>query len=139
MSALQSWRKAYGALKDSTTVSLANLNSDFKVRRRILLPPPLVTRSDYGGVRCPRCIGTCGFLWFLMIFFAGSRCGDREGHQPRGEPAQGALPAQCVDSSFILASDFFLGLNLAGDEMRGLAGSSSAVVSPLISRFAFGV
>ncbi|KAG2590964.1 putative clathrin assembly protein At2g01600 isoform X2 [Panicum virgatum] len=30
MSALQSWRKAYGALKDSTTVSLANLNSDFK-------------------------------------------------------------------------------------------------------------
>ena len=46
MSALQSWRKAYGALKDSTTVSLANLNSDFKVRRRILLPPPLSTRSD---------------------------------------------------------------------------------------------
>jgi hypothetical protein len=45
MSALQSWRKAYGALKDSTTVSLANLNSDFKVRRRILLPP-LSTRSD---------------------------------------------------------------------------------------------
>lgn len=34
MSALQSWRKAYGALKDSTTVSLANLNSDFKVRIR---------------------------------------------------------------------------------------------------------
>uniref|UniRef100_A0A0D9V4H1 ENTH domain-containing protein n=1 Tax=Leersia perrieri TaxID=77586 RepID=A0A0D9V4H1_9ORYZ len=30
MSALQSWRKAYGALKDTTTVSLANLNSDFK-------------------------------------------------------------------------------------------------------------
>jgi hypothetical protein len=31
MSALPSWRRAYGALKDSTTVSLANLNSDFKV------------------------------------------------------------------------------------------------------------
>ncbi|KAG8055762.1 hypothetical protein GUJ93_ZPchr0001g29606 [Zizania palustris] len=30
MSALQSWRRAYGALKDTTTVSLANLNSDFK-------------------------------------------------------------------------------------------------------------
>ncbi|KAK1666555.1 hypothetical protein QYE76_054714 [Lolium multiflorum] len=30
MSALPSWRRAYGALKDSTTVSLANLNSDFK-------------------------------------------------------------------------------------------------------------
>ncbi|GJM93471.1 hypothetical protein PR202_ga10029 [Eleusine coracana subsp. coracana] len=30
MSAMQSWRKAYGALKDTTTVSLANLNSDFK-------------------------------------------------------------------------------------------------------------
>ncbi|VAH78754.1 unnamed protein product [Triticum turgidum subsp. durum] len=30
MSALQSWRKAYGALKDTTTVSLASLNSDFR-------------------------------------------------------------------------------------------------------------
>jgi len=27
---MQSWRKAYGAIKDTTTVSLANLNSDFK-------------------------------------------------------------------------------------------------------------
>ncbi|KAJ3670685.1 hypothetical protein LUZ60_008111 [Juncus effusus] len=30
MSALQSWRKAYGAMKDQTSVSLANLSSDFK-------------------------------------------------------------------------------------------------------------
>ncbi|XP_038987677.1 putative clathrin assembly protein At5g57200 isoform X2 [Phoenix dactylifera] len=30
MATLQSWRKAYGALKDTTTVGLANLNSDFK-------------------------------------------------------------------------------------------------------------
>ncbi|XP_078445622.1 putative clathrin assembly protein At2g01600 [Wolffia australiana] len=30
MGTLQSWRRAYGAIKDSTTVSLANLNSDFK-------------------------------------------------------------------------------------------------------------
>ncbi|KAJ3702389.1 hypothetical protein LUZ61_006094 [Rhynchospora tenuis] len=30
MSALQSWRKAYGAMKDHTSVGLANLNSDFK-------------------------------------------------------------------------------------------------------------
>ncbi|KAG0459736.1 hypothetical protein HPP92_022864 [Vanilla planifolia] len=30
MATMQSWRKAYGALKDSTTVGLANLNSDFK-------------------------------------------------------------------------------------------------------------
>jgi hypothetical protein len=34
MATMQSWRKAYGAIKDTTTVSLANLNSDFKVRRR---------------------------------------------------------------------------------------------------------
>uniref|UniRef100_M8BN40 Putative clathrin assembly protein n=1 Tax=Aegilops tauschii TaxID=37682 RepID=M8BN40_AEGTA len=27
---MQSWRKAYGAIKDTTTVSLANINSDFK-------------------------------------------------------------------------------------------------------------
>ncbi|XP_072993695.1 putative clathrin assembly protein At2g01600 [Typha latifolia] len=30
MATMQSWRKAYGAIKDSTTVGLANLNSDFK-------------------------------------------------------------------------------------------------------------
>lgn len=30
MGTLQSWRKAYGALKDTTTVGLANFNSDFK-------------------------------------------------------------------------------------------------------------
>ncbi|KAG6525247.1 hypothetical protein ZIOFF_015201 [Zingiber officinale] len=30
MATLQGWRKAVGALKDSTTVGLANLNSDFK-------------------------------------------------------------------------------------------------------------
>ena len=70
-------------------------------------PHPSRRARIYGGVRCPRCIGTYGFLRFLMILFAGSRCGDREGHQPRGEPAQGAPPAQCVDSPFILASDFF--------------------------------
>ena len=29
---MQSWRKAYGSIKDTTSVSLANLNSDFKVR-----------------------------------------------------------------------------------------------------------
>lgn len=32
MTTLQGWRKAVGALKDSTTVGLANLNSDYKVR-----------------------------------------------------------------------------------------------------------
>nr|CAD1823473.1 unnamed protein product [Ananas comosus var. bracteatus] len=30
MATMQSWRKAYGAIKDHTTVGLANLNSDFK-------------------------------------------------------------------------------------------------------------
>ncbi|KAF6985988.1 hypothetical protein CFC21_008611, partial [Triticum aestivum] len=30
MASMQSWRKAYGAIKDTTTVSLANINSDFK-------------------------------------------------------------------------------------------------------------
>jgi hypothetical protein len=28
--------------------------------------------------------------------FLGSGCGDREGHQPRGVPAQGSPPAQYV-------------------------------------------
>lgn len=31
MGTLQTWRKAYGALKDHTTVGLAHVNSDFKV------------------------------------------------------------------------------------------------------------
>ncbi|EYU33130.1 hypothetical protein MIMGU_mgv1a0037701mg, partial [Erythranthe guttata] len=30
MGTLQSWRKAYGALKDQTKVGLAHVNSDFK-------------------------------------------------------------------------------------------------------------
>lgn len=49
MAALQSWRKAYGALKDTTTVSLANLNSDFKVRRRILTHPPVLSPHFAGA------------------------------------------------------------------------------------------
>lgn len=31
MGSMQTWRKAYGALKDQTTVGLAHVNSDFKV------------------------------------------------------------------------------------------------------------
>lgn len=31
MGTLQTWRKAYGALKDQTKVGLAHVNSDFKV------------------------------------------------------------------------------------------------------------
>jgi hypothetical protein len=52
MSALPSWRRAYGALKDSTTVSLANLNSDFKVPRRVV--SPLTPFSGAQLVRFPR-------------------------------------------------------------------------------------
>ena len=37
---MQSWRKAYGAIKDTTTVSIANLNSDFKVCLRSGIFPP---------------------------------------------------------------------------------------------------
>lgn len=37
MATLQGWRKAVGALKDSTTVGLANLNSDFKVAVQMTL------------------------------------------------------------------------------------------------------
>jgi hypothetical protein len=32
MGTLQTWRKAYGALKDSTKVGLAHVNSDYAVR-----------------------------------------------------------------------------------------------------------
>ena len=42
MASMQSWRKAYGAIKDTTTVSLANLNSDFKVPLDpVSSPPPI--------------------------------------------------------------------------------------------------
>jgi hypothetical protein len=34
-SLMGSWRKAYGALKDSTRVGLAKVNSDFKVNARM--------------------------------------------------------------------------------------------------------
>ncbi|OEL38182.1 putative clathrin assembly protein [Dichanthelium oligosanthes] len=41
MASMQSWRKAYGAIKDTTTVSLANLNSDFKVALDPMSSPPI--------------------------------------------------------------------------------------------------
>jgi hypothetical protein len=50
MATMQSWRKAYGAIKDTTTVSLANLNSDFKVRRRSGNP---LCRNFVFCVACP--------------------------------------------------------------------------------------
>jgi hypothetical protein len=125
MAALQSWRKAYGALKDTTTVSLANLNSDFKVRRRILTHPPVLSpdfagakavqfvsrrscarRRIYGRAAAPHWVYWFSLACFFFVF-SGSGCRDREGHQPRGEPAQGAPPAQCVDSSHVLPSHFF--------------------------------
>lgn len=46
MATLQSWRKAYGALKDTTTVGLANINSDFKV-----LDVAIVKATNH--VECP--------------------------------------------------------------------------------------
>jgi hypothetical protein len=75
MSALPSWRRAYGALKDSTTVSLANLNSDFKVPRRVV--SPLTPFFGAQLVRFPRFPGWPGRrgvqlwaraldLWFVL-------------------------------------------------------------------------
>ena len=127
MAALQSWRKAYGALKDTTTVSLANLNSDFKVRppsnphspahgfpriSRPLKPAQFVTVGRVLTVGSMAALLRCtpGFIDSLrrVVFVCpGSGCRDREGHQPRGEPAQGAPPAQCVDSSHVLPFLFF--------------------------------
>jgi hypothetical protein len=34
------WRKAYGALKDSTRVGLANFNSEYKVTTTMPMPMP---------------------------------------------------------------------------------------------------
>lgn len=41
-----SWRKAYGALKDSTRVGLAKVNSDFKVRGNGETGRPVVPKND---------------------------------------------------------------------------------------------
>lgn len=94
---MQGWRKAYGAIKDSTTVSLANLNSDFKVALDPLPSPPISPgffRPKFGqfiqtlvspsakrarGVfGCGSSLGSVGFDWCLVPF-VGSGCGDREG------------------------------------------------------------
>lgn len=97
---MQSWRKAYGAIKDTTTVSLANLNSDFKVALDPVSSPrispdfffsvgakfgqflqTLVSPSAKraGGVLgCWSSLGSVGFDWCLLAF-VGSGCGDREG------------------------------------------------------------
>ena len=37
MATLQSWRKAYGAIKDTTKVGLAHVNSDFAVSQFSIL------------------------------------------------------------------------------------------------------
>lgn len=95
---MQSWRKAYGAIKDSTTVSLANLNSDFKVALdpvsslpispdfsvgpkfgqfiQTLVSPPAKRAGGVFG--CWSSLGSVGFDWCLVAF-VGSGCGDREG------------------------------------------------------------
>jgi hypothetical protein len=39
------WRKAYGALKDSTKVGLANFNSEYKVMMTITMVPSICFRS----------------------------------------------------------------------------------------------
>ena len=92
---MQSWRKAYGAIKDTTTVSLANLNSDFKVPLdpvssplrfpRIFLRPKfgqfiqtLVSTEPVVFWGCGSSLGSVGFDWCLLAF-VGSGCGDREG------------------------------------------------------------
>ena len=96
---MQSWRKAYGAIKDTTTVSLANLNSDFKVRLRsgVFSPdfPGIFLRPKFGRLLqtlvSPSArraggvlgrgssLGSAGFDWCLLVF-VGSGCGDREGY-----------------------------------------------------------
>jgi hypothetical protein len=58
MASMQSWRKAYGAIKDTTTVSLANINSDFKVRP----PDPQPLSPDFfRPIICAESVGTLVF------------------------------------------------------------------------------
>ena len=52
---MQSWRKAYGAIKDTTTVSLANLNSDFKVRLDPAPSPPRFSRDFFPDLSLGGC------------------------------------------------------------------------------------
>jgi len=95
MASMQSWRKAYGAIKDTTTVSLANLNSDFKVPLDPVSPPlrfPRIFLSPKFGQFIQTLVSSepvvfwgagaasdlCGFDWCLLAF-VGSGCGDREG------------------------------------------------------------
>lgn len=52
MSALKGWRRAYGALKDTTTLSLATVNSNFKVVTsqiyQVFVKNPSLTRCVCG-------------------------------------------------------------------------------------------
>jgi hypothetical protein len=88
MASMQSWRKAYGAIKDTTTVSLANINSDFKVRRIPNPNPPdfpdLIRRSPIvcssaEGLAASQEPRICAGLIGDFFRFVGSGCGDREG------------------------------------------------------------
>lgn len=77
-----------------------------------------------------------GVWFFFSSSFSGSGCRDREGYQPRGEPAQGTPPAQCVDSippMFSLSIFFWLNLVLRTSRIVERRGFSS------VSRFEFAV
>ena len=62
MASMQSWRKAYGAIKDTTTVSLANINSDFKVRPHAgsPTPPDFFCAESTGTLVCSSTEGVVG-------------------------------------------------------------------------------
>jgi hypothetical protein len=73
MSALPSWRRAYGALKDTTTVSLANLNSDFKVPTQFPHHFPVLSLFDFPTGRgeefsCRHALWICGSYSTVINF-----------------------------------------------------------------------
>lgn len=62
----QSLRKALGALKDSTTVGLAKVNSDFKVSSSLSLSLPFSLFLSLCGSSSER-ICSFNLFWFLVI------------------------------------------------------------------------
>lgn len=88
MGTLQTWRKAYGALKDHTTVGLARVNSDFKV--------PIHPFSFASKILGKTTLLLSNKDLFFRFLKTGCGCGDRQGYQSCRATAKRETPQKSV-------------------------------------------
>lgn len=106
MATLQSWRKAYGAIKDTTKVGLAHVNSDFAVSQFSIL---FLFSFSFSFFFRNISRASDRFFAFIIILLGVGRC-CCQSHQPRRASSQRQTPSKCVN---LIHSLFFLLLVVA--------------------------